>query len=176
MKIQKILRTIIACIFLFILPVVPLADDKASELKKVNRKGNLIYYSGEIIIEGTFEYAKSTDWQELIYNQVCFFPADKDRKLIPRDEDDSRSQWFCFKDTQQAKKLLGIAELLENEAVCSVSGITTVRIRDYIVDRNETNTNDRAELVQVINKSTIKTKPFTKTKKSSLPWEVECQD
>ena len=103
MKTQQILRTIITCIFLFILPVVPLADDKASEFKKINQKYSLTYYSGEITIEGTFEYSKSNSWQELIYNQVCFFPTDKDRKLIPRDEDDSRSQWFCFKPKFQIK-------------------------------------------------------------------------
>jgi hypothetical protein len=120
--------------------------------RKQREKGSLVYYSGAAIVEGKFSYSSTKEDQERIGDQVCFYPTKKDGKLIPR-EDDQRMPWFCFTDTRQAKELLGISELIKNPEVCNVTGQATIEIRNYVVDKAETGTNDTAELVRVIEKS-----------------------
>jgi hypothetical protein len=136
--------------------------DQTVGFKKQNQKGSLVYYSGSVILEGVFTYSKSQENQEMIGDQVCFSPSQKDGKSIPR-ENDKRVPWFCLKDSKRVKDILGITVLLNDPKVCSVSGNATLEIANYVVDRAETNTNDTAELVRVISI----TKPTTKVFSSS---------
>jgi hypothetical protein len=136
--------------------------DQGVGFQKIRQKGSLSYYSGKVIIEGEYRYSKSDEDQEIMGDQVSFYASKKDAKLIPRDTDDPRMPWFCFKDTQQAKDLLGIIELLKSPKVCEVSGVATVEITNYFIDKGGAETNDIAELVKVIKKSKPRVRQFSK--------------
>jgi hypothetical protein len=136
------------------------ADDRVG-FKKQKENKSLVYYSGAVIVEGKFTYSNSKLNQEIIGDQLCFHPTQKDGALIPRDND-KRAPWFCFKDSKRAKDLLGISKLLKDPTVCSISGIATVEISNYVVDRAETDTNDVTDLVKVIKKSEPITRPYFK--------------
>jgi len=135
--------------------------DQSTGFKKQKSKGSLVYYTGSVIIEGEFTYSKTDEDQEVIGDQVCFYPIKKDGKLIPR-EKDLRDPWFCFKDTKRAIDLLGISKLIKDPKVCNISGNATVELTNYVVDKAETETNDIADLVKVIKESKPVTKKFSK--------------
>jgi len=158
-----IVKTIFLLLVLMTISITSWSADQAVGFKKINQKGSHFYYSGKVILEGEYRYSKSDEDQEVIGDQVCFHPSKKDGKLIPRDNDDHRSPWFCFENTQQAKNLLDLSDLLKNPKVCEVSGVVTVEITNYVVDKAETETNDIAYLVKIIKKSKPKTKVFLKS-------------
>lgn len=121
----------------------------APVFKKLKQEGALVYYSGSATLQGEFWYPISNSEREVIGDQLCFDVPDPQSKLIPREADDQRSTWFCFKDTQQAIKQLGLTELAKQK-VCELRGTATVEVTNYVVDKEQTDTNDRAELVAVI--------------------------
>jgi hypothetical protein len=143
--------------------ITSLSADQAVGFKKIRQNGSLVYYSGRVILKGEYEYYKSEEVQEVMGDQVCFRPSKKDGKLIPRDKDDYRMPWFCFKNAQQAKDLFGMADLINNPKVCKISGVATVEVTNYVVDRAETETNDTANLVKIIKKSKPKAEFFSKS-------------
>jgi len=150
--------------FLLLLIMISIPSWSADQgLGFKQQKGSLVYYSGKIILEGKFTYSMSAEDREMIGDQVCFYPSKKDGKLIPRENGDQRMPWFCFKNTRQAKDLLGISGLLKDPAFCKVSGTATVEIENYVVDKAETDTNDSADLAKVINKSDPIIKNFSKS-------------
>jgi hypothetical protein len=153
-------KTMLLLLLFMTYSITSLAADKAVGLKKINQKGNYFYYSGNVILEGKFNYSRADDEFDFTGDQVCFVPSEKYGILIPRDKNDSRMPWFCFKNTKQAKDLLGLSGLLKNPKICEVSGIAIVEIANYVVDKNETETNDVATLVKVIKKSKPSTKHF----------------
>ena len=127
------------------------AAEPVSAFTKTKQEGSLVYYAGTGTLEGEFWYPIAAREQEVIGNQLCFNVSDQDVKLIPRDADDQRSAWFCFKDTEEAAKQLGLTEFAK-KSVCEIKGKATVEITNYVVDREETDTNDRAELVNIMKK------------------------
>lgn len=135
---------------------------RTAGFKKEGQTGSLVRYSGSVILEGKYLYSRSQDDQEMIGDKVCFYPSHKDAGLIPR-ENDKRAPWFCFNDTKRAKEVLLLSMLLNDPKVCSVEGSATLEISNYVVDRAETNTNDTADLVRVIDLSKPATKQFTKS-------------
>jgi hypothetical protein len=145
-------RILCLILLLMALSVTLSSADQSIGFKKEGEKGSLVYYTGSIIIEGKFSYSNSVEAQEILGDHVCFYPIEKDGKLIPR-EDDQRIPWFCFKDTKKAKDLFGISELITDFNICKITGKATVEIKDYVVDKTETEAHDTAELVRVIEKS-----------------------
>jgi hypothetical protein len=153
-------KTMLLLLLFMTYSITSSAEDKAAGFKKINQKGDHFYYSGNIILEGKFDYSRAYDEYDFTGDQVCFVPSEKYGTLIPRDKDDSRMPWLCFKNTKQAKDLLGLSDLLKNQKICEISGIAIVEIADYVVDKSETETNDIATLVKVIKKSKPSTKHF----------------
>lgn len=127
------------------------AADQNSVFKKIKQEGSLVYYAGSVTLEGEFWYPISMSEREVIGDQLCFNVADTNAKLIPREQDDTRSPWFCFKDTQPAAEQLGLTELAKLK-VCELKGKVTVKVTNYVVDKAETDTNDTAVLVAVVKK------------------------
>ncbi|MEN6348894.1 MAG: hypothetical protein ABFD08_05765 [Syntrophomonas sp.] len=155
------LKTMLLLLLFMTFSITSLAADKAVGFKKINQKGDYFYYSGNVILKGKFDYSRAVDENDFAGDQVCFVPSEKYGTLIPRDKDDSRMPWFCFKNTRRAKDLLGLSDLLKNPKICEISGTATVEIVNYVVDKRETETNDIATLVKVINKSKLSTKNFS---------------
>jgi hypothetical protein len=152
--------------FLLLLTMISIPSwsaDQGHGFKQLKQNGSLVYYFGRVVLEGEFSYSMSAEDREMIGDKVCFYPSKRDGKLIPRENGDHRMPWFCFKNTKQAKDLLGISELLKNPTLCKVSGKATVEIENYVVDKAETNTSDSADLVKVINRSDPTVKNFSKT-------------
>ncbi|HMT93260.1 hypothetical protein [uncultured Thiothrix sp.] len=116
---------------------------------KQKQEGSLVYYSGSVVLEGEFWYPIVEGEREVVGDQLCFTVAEKDAKLIPRDQDDTRSPWFCFKDTKQSIEQLGLTEFAKLKA-CELRGKATLEVTNYVVDKEQTETNDRARLVKVI--------------------------
>lgn len=127
------------------------ATESMSPFKQTKQEGSLVYYSGTATLEGEFWYPIGSGDQEIIGDNVCFNVADSDSNLIPRDKDDERTAWFCFKDTQETAKELGISDFARMK-VCEIKGKVTVEVTDYVVDKEETETFDVATLVKVVKK------------------------
>lgn len=70
--------------------------------------------SGECLAEssleftGRYEYRTDSESLELLGDFVCFYPSPESSKHLLRSKSDKRLAWFCFKNEQQSKKLLGI--------------------------------------------------------------------
>lgn len=95
--------------------------DSAVGLKKAKQEGFLAYYSGSVTLAGEFWYPIAAGEREVVGDQLCFNMDEKDAQLIPREPDDTRSPWFCFKKTPQAVKRLGLTELARLN-VCELRG------------------------------------------------------
>lgn len=145
------LKTLIYLTLLASLASVSYADMSDTSFKKLKQEGALVYYTGSVTLEGEFWYPISASEQEMIGDQVCFDVAEQDGKKIPRDSDDSRSPWFCFKDTQQAVEQFGLTDFAKLK-VCELRGKATIEVSNYVVDREETETHDVAELVKLVGK------------------------
>lgn len=119
--------------------------------KKMKQEGSLVYYSGTTSLEGEFWYPISVSEREMIGDQICFNVAEQDAHKIPRDSDDTRSPWFCFKDTQTVVREFGLTEFAKLE-VCELKGKASIEVTNYVVDKAQTDTNDVAELVKLVKK------------------------
>ncbi|MFZ1388203.1 MAG: hypothetical protein WBP46_15235 [Thiolinea sp.] len=145
------LSLVTAALLVTVIAAPSWASEQGAGFKKIKQQGSLVSYSGTVTLEGEFWYPIGSGDQEIIGNQLCFNVTDQDSKLIPRDKDDTRSAWFCFKDTQQAAEQLGVSEFADME-VCEVKGKVSVEVTNYVVDKEQTDTNDVAELLKVVKK------------------------
>jgi hypothetical protein len=120
-------------------------------------EGAYIHYAGELVLDGLYSYYGQND--EVIGDQVCFYPEKEFTRFIPRERNDHRDAWFCFRNTSQAKAIFAIDHsLFDDPTVCSVNGVGTIKISKYMVDQTEGDVNDLADLVEVTKKSQVSLK------------------
>lgn len=125
-----------------------LAAESRQGLELQREEGAYFHYVGELSLDGVYSYHGPKD--EIIGDQVCFYPAKEFTGFIPRDSNDLRDAWFCFRNTSMAKKIFAInTSLFDDPAICSATGTATVRITNYMVDKTEGDVNDLADLVEV---------------------------
>jgi len=130
----------------------PLAAESRQGLELQRTEGAHFHYAGELSLDGVYSYHGPKD--EILGDRVCFFPAKEFTGFIPRDSNDHRDAWFCFRNTSKAKTIFAInTRLFDDPSVCSVTGAATVRITNYMVDRTEGDVNDLADLVKVAKES-----------------------
>jgi hypothetical protein len=131
----------------------------ASQQKLVIQRteGAHIHYVGELVLDGVYSYFGPND--EVIGDQVCFYPAKEFTGFIPRERNDHRDAWFCFRNTSKSKAIFAIDHrLFDDPTICAVNGVGTVKITKYMVDQTEGDVNDLADLVEVTKKSQISIK------------------
>jgi|SRR6185369_11629005 len=125
-----------------------LAAESQQGLEMQRTEGAQFHYVGELVLDGVYSYYGPKD--EVIADQVCFYPTKEFTRFIPRESNDHRKAWFCFRNTSKAKTLFAVdTRLFDDPTVCSVNGAATVRITNYMVDRTEGDVNDQADLMEV---------------------------
>ena len=80
-------------------------------------------------LTGRYEYRADSDSLEMLGGLVCFYPNTESAKLLPRLPTDKRLSWFCFTNTKQSKRLLGIP--LSTKTNCGLAGRATVQVSEY---------------------------------------------
>jgi hypothetical protein len=134
-----------------------LATESQQRLVMQRTEGAHIHYAGELVLDGVYSYYGPND--EVIGDQVCFYPAKEFTRFIPRERNAHRDAWFCFRNTSKAKAIFAIDHrFFDDPTVCAVNGDGTVKITKYMVDQTEGNVNDLADLVEVTKKSQINIK------------------
>lgn len=129
-----------------------LAAESRQGLELQRTEGGHFHYVGELSFDGVYSYHGPKE--EIGGDQVCFYPAKEFTRFIPRDSNDQRDAWFCFRNTSKAKNMFSInTRLFDDPAVCSATGTATVRITNYMVDQTEGDVNDLADLVEVAKES-----------------------
>lgn len=102
--------------------------------------------------DGRFEHRTDPESQEIIGNQICFYPSVKSSSSLPRAPEDRRLPWFCFSETESAAKQLQIS-LQAPVGVCGTTGTATVEVDNYKVYSGEGDDNDLASLRMVLKQS-----------------------
>ncbi len=124
------------------------AEEQKFKLIKIERP--FAYYEGNVVVSGF--YHEQVGMSEIGVNfeegLICFSVKGPTEKLIPRDQD-SRSPWFCFSNTEKARAELKVSGQVP-EGTCVIFGKATVQISKYVVDRTESEVHDTANLESVI--------------------------
>ncbi len=80
--------------------------------------------------------------------KVCFYPDEASSKLIPSSDNDTRIAWFCFLDSEKAKKELNSGEIVPN---CQITGAkATIIVSNYVLYRGESEGFDKANLKNIL--------------------------
>lgn len=108
-----------------------------------------------LTLTGRYEYGTDAETFEMLVGKVCFYPNASSAKLLPRPKSDKRLAWFCFNNTAQAKKLLGL-DASPHKTRCSISGTATVQVKNYQVYFEESDGFDTATLLSVKNNANTK--------------------
>lgn len=106
----------------------------------------------ELRLDGRFEYRIDQESQDVIGDQVCFFPSSATASLVPREKVDRRLVWFCFANTRDAKRMLQIPSSLPIHS-CGYAGNAVVTVTNYKVYRGEGDDNDVALLKNAVSVS-----------------------
>ena len=132
-----------------------LAHSADGRLSPVRTEGPLTYYEGTVTIHGKVERRTDPTWLELMGDVICLEAQGKSRTLIPRSANDSRSTWFCFDDHKMALKLLNLPSA-PAKGTCGYYAPATVRVTNYVVNREESEVTDTARLATVITRGPIR--------------------
>lgn len=108
----------------------------------------IAFAENTMMVKGKYELRTDAESLEIIGDFVCFYPDSSSAKLLPRSAKDVRIPWFCFNNSTEAKKLLGIS-LTEDKSSCGVSGSALVKVKDYRVALGEGEQFDTATLLLV---------------------------
>ena len=113
-------------------------------------------------VAGTFSHGTTEDDFAFLGDVVCFEPTEETSGPIhkARGPDDARSVWFCFADTDKAKAAFGIPATAPDKG-CGWEGTARVRIGHYEAIQSETDENDTADLIEILEKSAVKVAPCT---------------
>lgn len=130
----------------------PATEEKENvEFKEIEKDERFTYYEGDVTVSGRYEYYANAPF---LGDQLCFYPDEATKNLIPRVDGDDRDVWFCFwkEDQENSLKLFGIdaKAVLRNSNIESVSGKATIRISNYVVDGMQSEVFDTAKLKAVI--------------------------
>lgn len=103
-------------------------------------------------LQGAFQFRTDAQSQELLGDQVCFYPDAASSRLLPRKASDPRLAWFCISSSAQARQLLHIeAEL--SPSSCGLQGQALIEVEAYRVYEGEGDGHDLAQLRRVISVS-----------------------
>lgn len=133
--------------------VEPEASDTSSEIEenkliKAAEDERYTHYNGTVVLSGKYrEYDKN---EGILAEILCFYPDEKSAALIPREEGDTRTVWFCFDDQVQAKNDFKIndAESFKEIGSC-LEGDAEVKISNYVADHLAGETADSATLDEI---------------------------
>jgi hypothetical protein len=108
------------------------------------------YYEGNVVVSGYYHEQVGVGEIGMNFEKglICFNVKGPTEKLIPR-EQDSRSPWFCFSNTEKARAELKVSGQAP-EGTCFIFGKATVQISKYVVDKTESEVHDTANLDRVI--------------------------
>ena len=125
------------------------AEPRAGTWRRVGQSGHLVSYAGTIVLSGTYERRLDPTTRSLQGDQVCFVPDANSKDLVPREEGDNRTPWFCFSNRDRAVHLLS----LPTQGGCGHFGTATVAISHYVANRAEATVFDTAKLDRVLTAS-----------------------
>lgn len=120
----------------------------AVDFREVKRDGTLTYYKGQTVVRGTFNISSPDD--DYTPCAICFSVDDVDSYKIPRDLGDTRRAWFAFDNTKRVNNNYVVSKLTVRNDRCYEPIKATIKIKDYIADTAETETVDKATLIDVI--------------------------
>jgi hypothetical protein len=115
----------------------------------------------KITFEGKYEYRTDVESQEMLGEQVCFFPTKPSSENVPRPTGDHRLPWFCFTNSKQAAHLFGFA-LNARSNECGLKGNAKISVSSYKRYSGEGDDNDVATLDAVLVKSKPESLPCSK--------------
>lgn len=117
--------------------------------QKVKTDGPHVYYEGSAVVSGAYhEKIRASDIGNFEEGLICFSVHGLTERLIPR-EQDPRSPWFCFANTEKARSALRIPASAPG-GTCIIYGKATVQISKYVVDKTESEVHDMAFLDKVV--------------------------
>ncbi|NLR74490.1 hypothetical protein [Leeia aquatica] len=123
-----------------------LGAQAAPALQRHHQKDALVYYSGEVVVSGQYLQDSS---DELLGDTLCFTPDKATAGLIPREKGDTRSAWFCFDPQTKARSMLKLPAK-PAKGQCGFKGTATLRIGHYVVNTEQSDVYDTAQLLQVV--------------------------
>ena len=123
---------------------------------KTTDGGMVTHYRGEVTVKGTLDVSAPDDEYTPCY--LCFYVDKTDYKKIPRVGGDDRTPWFAFDNSRynEANKSYEILGKKFRSDKCYAPIKTTVRIKNYKVDRADTETVDTTTAVRIIAMDTPK--------------------
>jgi len=122
---------------------------------RLREDGQLVYYSGTATLHGKVERRTDPETAELVGDSVCFNATGSSIARIPRQGSDARAPRFCFESPRKAMKLLMLPDS-PRRGTCGYQVEATLRIENYVVNRQESEVSDRAELVAVIKRGALR--------------------
>ena len=124
------------------------AGTKVSPFDKKDEEDNLVFYEGEGLVSGTYQFLHNTG---ILQDQLCFFVDEDTDYVIPREGDDKRPAWFCFTNQEFAQEKFDISlKDINVRGKCGIEGLAIVEISDYIKNTMQSEVADEAELDQVM--------------------------
>lgn len=125
-------------------------------LKKVSEDDEYVYYEGKIAVSGKYRLESPAN---MLGSILCFYADDETGILIPRENWDSRSPWFCFSDQNETKNIFNIneEEIFDDTSVECIEGDANIEISNYIVNKKEAAVYDTAKLENIILKEDYST-------------------
>lgn len=129
--------------------VLTLGAHAAPALQRHHQKDALVYYTGEVVVSGQYLQDRG---DELLGDTLCFTPDKATAGLIPREKGDTRSAWFCFDPQNKARAMLNIPGK-PAKGQCGYKGKATLRIGHYVVNTEQSDVHDTAQLMQVVTAS-----------------------
>ena len=130
-------------------PLLATAAEGPQQLRLVKIESPFSYYEGNVVVSGIYhEKIRESEIGNFEAGLICFSAEGPTEKLIPR-EHDSRSPWFCFSNTAEARAALKIPSNAPDGA-CYIVGTATVQISKYVVDKTMSEVHDTANLDKVI--------------------------
>lgn len=100
------------------------------------------------VVTGTYTYRIDAESLEQLGDTICFDPRSASQFPYPRQPDDLRLRWFCFTNTDKAKRMLRIPTAAKIKE-CGLQGQATVEIDKYQTGKEDTDDFDVAHLVAV---------------------------
>jgi hypothetical protein len=124
------------------------AAERKFKLVKIERP--FTYYEGSVVVSGFYHEQVGVGEIGVNFEKglICFSVKGPTEILIPRNQD-SRSPWFCFSNTEKARAELKVSGQAP-EGTCFIFGKATVQISKYVVDKTESEVHDTANLDRVI--------------------------
>lgn len=100
------------------------------------------------VVTGTYSYRIDAESVEQLGDTVCFYPLPSSRFRHSRPPNDPRIMWFCFANTEDAKRMLHIPREAEIKE-CGLEGQATVEINEHQTAKEDTDGYDVVRLLTV---------------------------